>query len=125
MANALVELLKREQVKLARNVYELAGFYCPMGRMPDVVDFATMQKRTENVTDPSKFAKAMWPQASESFHSKLVSRLTYTQEQLEAVNALKKTCKEGDGLSVEEMFASGLRNSRLYQAKQADTAEAA
>lgn len=125
MANALVELLKREQVKLARNVYELAGFYCPMGRMPDVADFALMQKRTEKLDDCTAMAKSLWPQASESFHSKLVSRLSYTKEQLEAVTALQKTCKEGDGLSIEEMFTSGLRNSRLYQAQQADPAEAA
>lgn len=120
MANALIELLKREQVKLARNTFELASFYCPMGRVPDLIDFTMMQKRLELLQQGKTNAKDLWPQASEAFAAKLKSRIDYTLEQAEAVVALSKTCKDGDGLSLQDQYHSGLKNSRLYQIHQSD-----
>ncbi len=120
MSNQLIELLKREQTKLARNTFELAGYYCPMGRLPDQIDFVMMRKRLELLSEGKQNVKDLWPQASESFAAKLASRVQYSTEQMKTVIALAETMDKDAGLTDEQQYEVGLKNSKLYQVQATD-----
>lgn len=120
--SSLQELLKREQSKLARNIFTLASFYCPIRRLPDILDFTMMQKRIELLNGNVDEGVDLWPTASPSFREKLKQNLNYTFEQQRTVDALENSVGIGRGLTPAEMFEMGLANSRIGQLQAADQA---
>jgi len=115
----LLELAKREQMKLARNVYELALYYTPMQRLPDLADFMAMYTRVQEMgaDKPEVSAKTLWPTASDTFESKLVTRIKWANENASSSKTLLETLPKAQqqGMSPQDLFEFAFSQTKTGQ----------
>lgn len=120
----LAELAKKEQLKVARNVYELASYYSPMQHVADLMDFQHMYARVQQMKEDNlaRTIKQLWPQASDAFNDKLTTRAKWLLENQNNAKALLATLPKAEqtGLSTEEMFEYAFSQTRIGQAALAE-----
>lgn len=120
--NALQNLYIREQQKLATNVYRLAGYYCPQGKMPDLLDFSTMNQRVKLLADENITVQQLFPLASDGFRQRLESVARYAIEQQQTVVALEPNA-DGEGMTLQEQFEHGKSQDQVVQSAKSANVE--
>lgn len=111
---ALNNVVAQEQKKSAVNLFRLANYYTPFGRIPDQTDFNAMAEHAKQVEKGETTVKELWPEASAQMVDNVTKMMEYHTQQSQAIDALIAAGAERV-LNDTELFEHGRGQDRTYQ----------